>query len=41
MLCYGSSNDTTIYARAYFIYEDAEGNQVVVYDDIYSATYNG
>ena len=33
--------DTTIYARAYFIYEDAEGNPIVVYDDIYSATYNG
>ena len=33
--------DTTIYARAYYIYEDAEGNEVIVYDDIYSATYNG
>ena len=33
--------DTTVYARAYFIYEDAEGEQIVVYDDVYSATYNG
>ena len=33
--------DTTVYARAYYVYEDAEGNQVVVYDEIYSATYNG
>lgn len=33
--------DTTIYARAYYIYEDTDGQQVIVYDDIYSATYNG
>ena len=33
--------DTTIYARPYFVYEDAEGKQIVVYDDIFSATYNG
>ena len=33
--------DTTIYARPYFIYEDAEGVQIVVYDDIFSSTYNG
>ena len=31
----------TIYARPYFIYEDAEGQQIVVYDDICSSTYNG
>ena len=33
--------DTTVYARAYYIYEDANGEQVIVYDEIYSATYNG
>ena len=33
--------DTTIYARAYYVYEDAQGRQIVVYDEIYSATYNG
>ena len=33
--------DTTVYARAYFIYEDANGEQIVVYDEIYSANYNG
>ena len=33
--------DTTIYARPYFVYEDAEGKQIVVYDDVFSATYNG
>ena len=33
--------DTTIYARPYFIYEDAEGEQIVVYDDIFAGTYNG
>lgn len=33
--------DTTIYARPYFVYEDAEGEQIVVYDDVFSATYNG
>ena len=36
-----SEADTTVYARAYYVYEDAEGEQIVVYDDIYSATYNG
>ena len=33
--------DSTIYARAYYVYEDADGNEVIVYDDIYSASYNG
>ena len=33
--------DDTIYARPYFIYEDAEGEQIVVYDDVFSSTYNG
>ncbi len=33
--------DTTVYARAYYVYEDAEGNLVTVYDDIYNASYNG
>ena len=33
--------DSTVYARAYYVYEDAEGNRVVVYDSIYSSTYNG
>lgn len=33
--------DTTIYARGYYIYENAAGEQVVVYDEIYSASYNG
>ena len=33
--------DTTVYARAYYVYEDADGQQVIVYDEIYSATYNG
>ncbi len=36
-----SQADTTVYARAYFIYEDADGQQVIIYDEIYSATYNG
>ena len=36
-----SEADTTVYARAYFIYEDADGQQVIIYDDIFSATYNG
>lgn len=31
--------DATIYARPHFICEDAEGEQIVVYDDICSATY--
>ncbi len=33
--------DTTVYARPYCIYENADGEQIVVYDDIFSATYNG
>ena len=33
--------DSTVYARAYYIYEDANGDQVVVYDSIYFSTYNG
>jgi len=35
----GNNGYATIYARPYFIYEDAEGEQIVVYDDICSATY--
>ncbi len=36
------SVDTTVYARAYYVYENAEGEQIVVYDsDIYDASYNG
>ena len=30
---------TTIYARPYYVYEDADGNRVVVYDDIVFDTY--
>lgn len=33
--------DTTIYARAYYVYENAEGEQITVYDEIYSDSYNG
>jgi len=33
--------DTTVYARAYYIYENAEGQQIVVYDEIFNASYNG
>ncbi len=35
------SADTTVYARAYYIFENASGKQVIVYDEIYSASYNG
>ena len=33
--------DTTIYARAYYVYENADGRQVIVYDEIFSDSYNG
>jgi len=32
---------TAIYARPYYIYEDAAGEQVVVYDEIFCANYDG
>jgi len=32
--------DTLIYSRPYYIYEDADGNEVVCYGAIESATYN-
>lgn len=32
--------DDPIYARPYYIYEDADGNEIVCYGDIQSATYN-
>ena len=33
--------DTVIVARPYYIYEDAEGQDVVVYDNEVSCAYNG
>lgn len=30
-----------IYARPYYVYEDAEGEEVVVYDQVFSANYDG
>ncbi|MBE6807227.1 MAG: hypothetical protein E7527_04355 [Ruminococcaceae bacterium] len=32
---------TAIYARPYYVYENAAGEQVVVYDEIFSANYDG
>lgn len=36
-----ANSDTAIYARPYYIYEDANGEQVVVYDEIFCANYDG
>ncbi len=33
--------DTLVYVRGYYIYENADGEQVIVYDEIFSASYNG
>lgn len=33
--------DTVVYARGYYIYENADGEQVIVYDEIFSASYSG
>ena len=33
--------DTTIYARAYYVYENEAGEQIIVYDEIFSDSYNG
>ena len=33
--------NTTIYARAYYTCENANGKRVTVYDEVYSASYNG
>ena len=33
--------NTTIYARAYYTFENANGKRVTVYDTVYSASYNG
>jgi len=32
---------TAIYVRPYYVYEDADGKQVVVYDEIFCANYDG
>ena len=32
--------NTTIYARPYCIYENTEGEQIVIYADVVSDTYN-
>ncbi len=33
--------DTIIYARPYYVFENANGKRVTVYDEVYSASYNG
>ena len=36
-----ANQDTLIFARAYYVYETAEGEQITVYGDIYEANYAG
>jgi len=36
-----SKQDTAIYARPYYIYENESGAQITVYGDVVGATYNG
>ena len=36
-----ANRDTAIYARPYYVYENANGTQITVYGDIVGASYNG
>ena len=36
-----ANNNTAIYTRPYYIYENANGTQITVYGDIVGASYNG